>query len=86
MRRFTVADFQKSVDACVGTDERVVFDDSAMDVTFAELGLDSLAVYEMFTRLEADLGLEIPDDDLDGLTTAGAVLTYVRHRLTGERH
>ncbi|GAA3073213.1 acyl carrier protein [Streptomyces olivoverticillatus] len=81
MREFTVTDFQRNVDACVGVEDSIVFDDTTLDVEFAELGLDSLAVYEIMTRLEEDLGFPIPDEDLDDLKTVGGVLTYVRRRL-----
>lgn len=81
MKVFTVADFQRNVDACVGIDDAVVFDEATMDTEFAELGLDSLAVYEVFTRLEDDLGFPIPDEDLGDLTTVGAVMRYVEGRL-----
>ncbi|MEV7770834.1 acyl carrier protein [Kitasatospora sp. NPDC086791] len=85
MRTFTAADFQKNVDACVGVDEAIVFDESNLDVEFGELGLDSLAVYEVFTRLEDDLGFPIPDEDIDELKTLGSVLTYVAGRLAEVR-
>nr|BAJ52705.1 putative acyl carrier protein [Streptomyces sp. TA-0256] len=85
MREFTVADFQKNVDACVGVDEAITFDETTMDVEFTDLGLDSLAIYEVFTRLEEDLGFPIPDEDLDGLKTLGAVLAYVHGRLAATR-
>ncbi|MFI6448803.1 acyl carrier protein [Kitasatospora sp. NPDC050543] len=81
MRVFTTADFQKNVDACVGVDDAVVFDASSLEVEFIDLGLDSLAVYEVFTRLEEDLGFPIPDEDIDNLKTLGAVLKYVEGRL-----
>ncbi|WP_328335974.1 MULTISPECIES: acyl carrier protein [unclassified Streptomyces] len=81
MRLFTAADFQKNVDACVGVDDAVVIDESNLEVEFSDLGLDSLAVYEVFTRLEEDLGFPIPDEDIDNLKTFSAVLKYVEGRL-----
>ncbi|KOV89429.1 MULTISPECIES: acyl carrier protein [unclassified Streptomyces] len=85
MRTYTAADFQKNVDACVGVDDAVVFDESNLEVEFTDLGLDSLAVYELFTRLEEDLGFPIPDEDIDNLKTLGAVLKYVEGRLAEAR-
>ncbi|GGN36646.1 hypothetical protein GCM10012285_10620 [Streptomyces kronopolitis] len=86
MRVFTVADFQKNVDACVGVDDAVVFDDETnLETAFIDLGLDSLAVYEVFTRLEEDLGFPIPDEDIDNLKTLSAVLKYVEGRLAEAR-
>ncbi|MEU3529670.1 acyl carrier protein [Streptomyces sp. NPDC038707] len=85
MRVFTAADFQRNVDACVGVDDAVVFDESNLEVEFIDLGLDSLAVYEVFTRLEEDLAFPIPDEDIDSLKTLGAVLRYVEGRLAETR-
>jgi len=34
------------------------------DVTFAALEVDSLGIIEVISRLEADCGIVVPDDDL----------------------
>ncbi len=46
-----------------------------------DLGLDSMAVIEMLYRIEEVFNLQIPDQDLVGLTTVGQVITYVEGRL-----
>jgi acyl carrier protein len=46
-----------------------------------DLGLDSMAVIELLYRIEETFNLQIPDQDLPGLTTVGAVATYVQKRL-----
>ena len=47
-----------------------------------DLGLDSMAVIELLYRIEETFNLQIPDEDLSGLTTVGAVADYVQTRLT----
>jgi len=47
-----------------------------------DLGLDSMAVIEMLYRIEEVFNLQIPDQDLVGLTTVGQVITYVQGRVT----
>ena len=47
-----------------------------------DLGLDSMAVIELLYKIEETFDLQIPDQDLLGLTTVGAVAHYVQHRLT----
>jgi len=46
-----------------------------------DLGLDSMAVIELLYRIEETFDLQIPDQDLVGLTTVGHVVTYVEKRL-----
>lgn len=46
-----------------------------------DLNLDSMAVIELLYRIEETFDLQIPDQDLVGLTTVGHVVTYVEKRL-----
>ena len=45
-----------------------------------DLGLDSMAVIELLYRIEEAFNLQIPDQDLAGLTQVGHVVTYVEKR------
>jgi acyl carrier protein len=47
-----------------------------------DLGLDSMAVIELLYKIEETFDLQIPDQDLIGLSTVGAVAEYVERRLT----
>jgi len=46
-----------------------------------DLGLDSMAVIELLYRIEEAFDLQIPDQDLAGLTNVGHVVRYVEKRL-----
>lgn len=46
-----------------------------------DLGLDSMAVIELLYKIEETFNIQIPDEDLVGLTTVGSVAEYVEHRL-----
>lgn len=46
-----------------------------------DLGLDSMAVIELLYRIEEAFNLQIPDQDLAGMTTVGHVVNYVEKRL-----
>jgi acyl carrier protein len=46
-----------------------------------DLGLDSMAVIELLYKIEEAFDIQIPDQDLVGLSTVGAVSTYVEQRL-----
>jgi acyl carrier protein len=47
-----------------------------------DLGLDSMAVIELLYKIEEAFDLQIPDQDLVGLTTVAAVAKYIEQRLT----
>lgn len=48
------------------------------EVSFKEdLGVDSLDLFELVMALEEEFGVEIPTEDLETLTTVGAVAKYV---------
>ncbi|NBE93740.1 acyl carrier protein [Nonomuraea sp. KC401] len=57
-------------------------DADILDVSFKELGLDSLAVLEMGARVERDYGIEVPDDAMEELKTPRQTLDFVNHRLS----
>jgi acyl carrier protein len=46
-----------------------------------DLGLDSMAVIELLYHLEETFDLQIPNQDLAGLTNVGHVVSYVEQRL-----
>lgn len=47
-----------------------------------DLGLDSMAVIELLYKIEEAFDIQIPDQDLIGLTTVASVASYVEQRLT----
>lgn len=46
-----------------------------------DLGLDSVAIIELLFEIEERFKLQIPDQDLPGLSTVGTVAAYVQKRL-----
>ena len=45
-----------------------------------DLGADSLDLYELVMAFEEEYGVEIPSEDLEQLTTVGAVIEYMKGR------
>ena len=43
-----------------------------------DLGADSLDLFEMVMSLEDEYGVEIPSEDLEKITTVGAVVDYLK--------
>lgn len=45
-----------------------------------DLGVDSLDLFELVMALEEEFGIEIPSEELEGLTTVGAVIDYIEKK------
>ena len=45
-----------------------------------DLGADSLDLFEMVMSLEDEYGVEIPSEDLEKITTVGAVVDYLKSK------
>lgn len=45
-----------------------------------DLGVDSLDLFELVMALEEEFGTEIPSEDLEKITTVGAVVEYIENK------
>ncbi|HIZ44031.1 MAG TPA: acyl carrier protein [Firmicutes bacterium] len=45
-----------------------------------DLGADSLDLFELVMALEEEYNVEIPSEDLENLTTVGAVMDYLKEK------
>ncbi len=45
-----------------------------------DLGADSLDLFELVMALEDEYGVEIPSEELEGLTTVGKVMNYLKDK------
>lgn len=63
------------------TEFKVKEPDIAPAASFKELGLDSLDVVSFVMALEDRLGLEIPESDLEGVTTYGGALDLLERKV-----
>ncbi|MBO4453327.1 MAG: acyl carrier protein [Clostridia bacterium] len=57
-------------------DPDTIADDAAI---LEDLGADSLDVVEMLMTLEDELGITIPDDDVNGLRTVKDIADYLEN-------
>ena len=52
-----------------------------LDTSFKDdLGADSLDLFELVMALEEEYGVEIPSEDLEKITTVGAVMDYLKSK------
>lgn len=45
-----------------------------------DLGADSLDLFELVMAFEEEYGVEIPSEDLEQITTVGAVMEYLKNK------
>lgn len=81
MSEFTLADLATTIQKCLGNGEGGRVGPDNLDTTFADLGYDSLAVYELMTRLQDDTGVPISDEEIETIETPRQVLEFVNSRL-----
>ena len=56
-------------------------DSITSETSFKEdLGADSLDLFELVMALEDDYSVEIPAEELESLTTVGAVMNYLKDK------
>jgi acyl carrier protein len=77
---FTFDDLKHILIDRVGIPGADIPDDPQM--SFVDVGLDSLALVEVHLAIEQDYGLVIPDQDASTLGTLGDAVEYVNRRLT----
>jgi acyl carrier protein len=79
MAEFTFADVKKILVDRIGLPEDAVKDDP--NLSFEDLGLDSLAFVEIQLAIQQDYGFTIPDEDAEKITTVGEAIEYSNRRL-----
>ncbi|MEU5848863.1 acyl carrier protein [Saccharopolyspora shandongensis] len=73
----TLDDLRRILAGCAGAAEDVDLGGDILDLTFADLGYDSLALMETAAVIGREFGVVIPDDELGGLETPRAMLDRV---------
>lgn len=51
------------------------------DTPFPDSGLDSLALLELVSELQRVYGVEIPDEDVEKISTIGDIAHYLNQRM-----
>jgi act minimal PKS acyl carrier protein len=78
---FTLDDLATTVAKCLGAGAGEPVGPDTQDTTFADLGYDSLAVYELMTRLQDDTGVPISDEEIEAIETPRQAVEFVGSRL-----
>ena len=78
-KQFTFSDLKDILVNRIGIPEDQVVDDP--NLTFEDIGLDSLALVELVLAVQQTYGFEIPDKDTQYITTVGQAMDYTNRRL-----
>jgi len=55
-------------------------DEMKSDVALSEQGIDSLDVVNVYLLLEEKFDVQIPDEDLDKVTTINSIVEYINNK------
>lgn len=76
-RKFTLDDLRRILRAAAGENDVAVLDGDILDMPFAELGYDSLALLETAGRIEREFGIQLEDSTVTEAETTRALLHAV---------
>ncbi|MDQ7732081.1 phosphopantetheine-binding protein [Halomonas sp. SpR1] len=68
---------EKLIDILINSGAEVDRSDISTDKSFEELGLDSLDIFNFFTEIDAELGIDVPDKDFESLQSIEDVSKYL---------
>jgi act minimal PKS acyl carrier protein len=85
MATFTIADLRRIIVEAAGQSEEGTLDGDILEVTFEELGYDSIAMLETASRVEREMRVTLPDEMVTEATTPRKFIDLVEERLTEER-
>ena len=68
---------KKMIAEQLGADESSISEETSFK---ADLGADSLALFELVMAMEDEFDVEIPTDDLEKMLTVGDVVNYLKDK------
>lgn len=77
MSELTIGRLREVMRECAGEDESVNLDADIMDITFIDLGYDSLALLETASRLEREFGVALPEETVTEIETPRELISLV---------
>ena len=77
MANMTLEDLRRILAECAGEGDSIDHHEDIGDVSFADLGYDSLALLETAARIEQEFAVSIPEDAVVTLRTPRAMLDLV---------
>ncbi len=85
MPRMELKDLTTLLRECAGEDESVNLDGEVLDLTFTDLGYDSLAVLQTTGRIERDYGVTLDEDAAGEANTPRKFIDLVNTTLATQK-
>ncbi|AZS84262.1 acyl carrier protein [Streptomyces griseoviridis] len=73
----TLADLTRMLRESAGEEEGVDLDGDVLDVSFDDLGYDSLAMLEVIGQVQREYGVRLPDETVADADTPRALLALI---------
>lgn len=83
--QFALSDLIRIIRECAGEDDTVDLTGEIGDVTFVDLGYDSLAILEAAGAVTRQYGVELAEDDVAGASTPAEFVAVVNRKQVGVR-
>jgi minimal PKS acyl carrier protein len=77
MRLFSTDDLKGIMRKCAGMEDTLDLEGPVLDLSYSEMGYDSLAVLEIQAQIEREFGVPLGDEAIDYMPTPGTTISYV---------
>ena len=84
MEKFTVADLTRIIRAAAGVDEALNLDAKILELSFLDLGYDSLAVMETASQVEREFDVVLPEEMMLEIETPTQFIAAVNDQLAAK--
>ncbi|MFI9724244.1 acyl carrier protein [Streptomyces sp. NPDC052396] len=81
MSQFTIDDLKNMLRKAAGEDETTHLDGDILDVSFEDLGYDSLARMETVSLTERAYGIALAEEEIEAITSPREFLGFVNDRI-----
>lgn len=81
MSRFTIVELRRMLETSAGKVDGIDWEDTAtQQLSFDEIGYDSLALLELSALVQREYSIRIPDEAIAELETPASAIAYVNDR------
>jgi act minimal PKS acyl carrier protein len=85
MPTITMDELRTMMRECTGVDDDVDLNADIADISFADLGYDSLAVLELIGEVSRRYDIPVPDEAVSEMPSPGAAVAFINRRLAEVR-
>ncbi|MFF9496352.1 acyl carrier protein [Streptomyces flaveolus] len=73
-----MSDIEKRVKTVIARNRRKEVEEIGSDMSFNDLGVDSLSFVEVMMELDKELGVDIPDEEAQKMSNVRHLIDYIR--------